>query len=137
MRADIKEHIDIMLKNDHFSKWLGIEVMELDKGYSKCEMSIKKDMLNGFGMVHGGVIFSLADSAFAFASNGEGRISVALEVSISFTKAVNLNDILIAEAKEINSTYRTGLYMVEVRNQLNEIISIFKGTVFRTSKNLK
>ena len=108
-----RQNIDIMLSNDHFSKWLGIELIDLKIGYCKIRMKIKKEMLNGFGIVHGGILFSFADSAFAFASNGNGRISVALDTSISFTKSVKLDEIIFAEAKEQYSGYKTGLYWLK------------------------
>lgn len=131
-----REYVDLMLEKDHFSRWLGIEVIDVKKGYSKLKMTIKKDMLNGFGIVHGGIVFSFADSAFAFASNGYGRISVALDVSISFTKATREGDVLFAEAVEQDLGYKTGLYMVEIRNIDQELVALFKGNVYRTSKVL-
>ena len=96
-----KSVVDHMMENDAFSKWLGIEVMEVTEGYSKVKMPVRKEMINGFGIVHGGIAFSLADSVFAFACNNRNNLSVALDVTISFTKAVNVGDILTAEAKEV------------------------------------
>src|ERR687890_2418707 len=87
-----------MMENDSFSQWMGLEVLEVKEGYSKVQMTIRKEMLNGFGIVHGGLAFSLADSAFAFACNNRNNISVALDVTITFTKAVNVGDILTAES---------------------------------------
>ena len=131
-----KEYVDIMLKNDRFSRWLGLEIMEIRDGYCQLKMAIKKPMLNGFGIVHGGIIFSMADSAFAFASNGGGRISVALDVSISFTKSGVEGDLLFVIAKEEYSGYKTGLYTVRIENEQGELIALFKGNVYRTSKTL-
>ncbi len=93
-------------------------------------------MLNAFGIAHGGIAFSLADSAFAFACNSDGKITVALDVSISFPKAIKENDVLIAEAKQINKTNRTGLYLIEVKNQQDELVALFKGTCYKTEKEL-
>jgi acyl-CoA thioesterase len=99
-------------------------------------MTIRKEMVNGFGIVHGGLPFSLADSAFAFACNNRNNLSVALDVTITFTKAVNVGDVLTAEAKEIHNGKSTGVYLIQVTNQRNEIVSLFKGTCFRTGKEL-
>jgi acyl-CoA thioesterase len=125
-----------MMENDAFSQWMGLEVLEVKEGYSKVSMIIRKEMLNGFGIVHGGLAFSLADSAFAFACNNRNNISVALDVTITFTKAVNVGDILIAEAKEIHNGKSTGVYLVTIANQKNEQVAFFKGTCFRTGKPL-
>jgi acyl-CoA thioesterase len=111
-------------------------VLDVKAGYSKIRMRLRREMLNAFGIAHGGITFALADSAFAFACNNEGKITVALDVSISFPKAAKENDLLIAEAKQVNKTSRTGLYLVEVRNQHEELVALFKGTCFRTEKPL-
>ncbi len=104
-----KEVVAHMMDHDLFSQWLGIEVLEVTEGYSKIQMLIRKEMLNGFGIVHGGLAFSLADSAFAFACNNRNNISVALDVTIAFTKAVNVGDTLTAEAKENHNGRSTGI----------------------------
>ena len=74
-----------LMKNDLFSQWLGIDVLDIKEGYSKIKMKVRKEMINGFGIVHGGIAFSLADSAFAFACNNRNNLSVALDTSINFT----------------------------------------------------
>ena len=125
-----------MMENDSFSQWMGLEVLEVKEGYSKVKMTIRKEMLNGIGTVHGGLAFSLADSAFAFACNNRNNISVALDVTITFTKAVNVNDVLTAEAKENHNGRSIGVYLISITNQRNEQVAIFKGTCFRTGKNL-
>ena len=76
-----------MLQHDLFSQWLGISVIEIKEGYSKIKMTVRAEMINGFGIVHGGIAFSLADSAFAFACNNRNVLSVALDTSINFLKA--------------------------------------------------
>ena len=91
-----REVVDHMMDHDAFSQWLGIEVLQINEGYSKISMTIRKEMVNGFGIVHGGVPFSFADSAFAFACNNRNNLSVALEVTISFMKAVQIGDVLTA-----------------------------------------
>ncbi len=128
--------VEKMMQNDSFSKWMGLEVIDVKEGYSKVRMTIRKEMLNGFGIVHGGLAFSLADSAFAFACNNRNNISVALDVTITFTKAVNVGDVLTAEAKEIHNGRSTGVYLITIANQKNEQVAFFKGTCFRTGKPL-
>lgn len=123
-----------MLGKDEFSRWLGIEVIEVKPGYSKLKMKIRKDMLNGFDICHGGITFSLADSALAFASNGYGNIAVALETSIAFSNKVIEGDTLTAVAEEQSRNNKTAVYNVIVNNQNNEKVGIFRGTVYITKK---
>jgi acyl-CoA thioesterase len=125
-----------MMENDFFSQWMGVEVLEVKEGYSRIQMTIRKEMVNGFGIVHGGLPFSLADSAFAFACNNRNNLSVALDVTITFMKAVNVGDVLTAEAKEIHNGRSTGVYLIMVTNQKKEQVALFKGTCFRTGKKL-
>ena len=131
-----KEVVNHLMENDLFSKWLGIEILEISDGYSKIKMTVRKEMINGFGILHGGIAFSLADSAFAFACNNRNNLSVALDTSINFIKPVHVDDILIAEAKEIHNGKSTGLYHIFITNQNNHTVAMFKGTCFRTGKNL-
>jgi acyl-CoA thioesterase len=128
--------VDKMMKDDLFSQWLGISVIEVHEGYSKIKMVVRAEMINGFGIVHGGVAFSLGDSAFAFACNNRNNLSVALDTSINFTKPVHVGDELIAEAKEIHNGRSTGLYHITITNQRDHIVAVFKGTCFRTGKTL-
>ena len=128
--------VDKMMRDDLFSQWLGIEVLEIKEGYSKIKMTVRKEMINGFGIVHGGIAFSLADSAFAFACNNRNVLSVALDTSINFLKPVQVNDELIAEATELHNGKTTGLYQIKIINQNNHVVAIFKGTCFRTNKKL-
>jgi len=131
-----EEVVSHMMENDFFSQWMGVEVLDVKEGYSKIKMVIRKEMVNGFGIVHGGLPFSLADSAFAFACNNRNNLSVALDVTITFTKAVNVGDVLTAEAREIHNGRSTGVYLITVTNQKNEHVALFKGTCFRTGKTL-
>src|SRR5438128_10556200 len=117
-----------MMENDFFSQWMGVEVLEVKEGYSRIRMTIRKEMVNGFGIVHGGLAFSLADSAFAFACNNRNNISVALDVTITFTKAVNIGDVLTAETKEYHNGRSIGVYLITITNQNNEQGGFFKGT---------
>jgi acyl-CoA thioesterase len=128
--------VDYMMENDLFSQWLGIKVLEIKEGYSKIQMQVRPEMINGLGIVHGGIAFSFADSAFAFACNNRNNLSVALDTSINFLKPVHVGDELIAEAKEIHNGRSTGLYQVEITNQNNIVVAVFKGTCFRTGKIL-
>ena len=125
-----------MMKHDLFSQWLGIEVLEIKEGYSKIKMNVRPEMINGFGIVHGGVAFSFADSAFAFACNNRNVLSVALDTSINFLKPVHVGDELIAEALEIHNGRSTGLYQIRIFNQHQHEVAVFKGTCFRTHKTL-
>jgi acyl-CoA thioesterase len=125
-----------MMQHDLFSQWLGIEVLEIKEGYSKIKMTVRKEMMNGLGIVHGGIAFSLADSAFAFACNNRNVLSVALDTSINFLKPVHVDDVLTAEAKELHNGKSTGLYHITISNQNGHIVALFKGTCFRTSKTL-
>lgn len=128
--------VEHMMLHDLFSQWLGIELIEIKEGYSKIKMTVRAEMINGFGIVHGGVAFSLADSCFAFACNNRNLLSVALDTSINFTKPVHVGDILTAEAKELHNGKSTGLYHITIKNQNDHTVALFKGTCFRTNKSL-
>ena len=127
--------VDKMFKDDLFSKWLGIDILEKGIGTSKLKMTIRNEMVNGFGVVHGGITYSLADSALAFASNSHGRQSMSVETSISHTKPCQVGDTLTAEAVEESLSYKIAIYHISVKNQNDETVALFKGTVYRTSKN--
>ena len=128
--------VEQMLDNDKFSQWLGISIIEIKEGYSKISMVVRNEMLNGHGIAHGGITFSLADSAFAFACNNRNILSVSLDTSINFIKPTNTGDTLFAEAKEIHNGKNTGLYHIIITNQHNHIVALFKGTCYRTHKNI-
>ena len=136
MSNPYRQVVDHMMLHDKFSQWLGIEVLDIQEGYSKIKMTVREEMINGFGIVHGGIAFSLADSAFAFACNNRNNLSVALNTSINFTKAIQVSDELTAEAKETHNGRSTGLYFITITNQKNEQVAVFKGTCFRTGKTL-
>lgn len=137
IRSEFQQVVDHMLENDFFSQWLGIELLNVSEGYSLIRMTVRKEMVNGFGIAHGGIAFSLGDSAFAFACNNRNNLSVALDVTTSFIKAVNIGDTLTAEAKEIHNGRSTGVYLVTITNQRGEQVALFKGTCFRTGKKLR
>jgi acyl-CoA thioesterase len=125
--------IDHMYKRDRFSQLLGIVVLDVQRGSCRLQMNIREEMVNGFGIVHGGVTFSLGDSALAFASNSHGRLSVALEAAISYPAPVKAGDTLTAVAEEISMTNRIAIYAITITNQHGKKVGLFKGTVYRTS----
>ena len=125
-----------MMQDDLFSQWLGISIIEIAEGYSKIKMTVRPEMMNGLGIVHGGIAFSLGDSCFAFACNSRNVLSVALDTSINFLKPVHVADELTAEAKELHNGKSTGLYHITITNQNNHVIAVFKGTCYRTNKTL-
>ncbi len=130
-----KEIVDTMIAKDFFSQWLGIEVLEANEGGSKLKMTIREDMLNGFGIAHGGITYSFADSALAFASNSHGQKSVSVETSISHAISLKASDTIIAEAKEEHCSNKIGIYSVKVYKEVDQsVVALFKGTVYRTSK---
>ena len=136
MNKEAQKVVFHMMENDLFSKWLGIKILDIKEGYSKTSMEVREEMINGLGIVHGGVTFSLADSTFAFACNNRNNLSVALDTSINFLKPVHVGDTLIAEAKEIHNGKSTGLYHITIFNQRDHMVAVFKGTCFRTGKKL-
>lgn len=123
-----------MYDNDAFSQWLGIEITDLSPGNCTLQMEVRKEMTNGFDIAHGGITYSLADSALAFASNGHGRMAVSVETSISHTQQVKTGDILEATAREEHLSNKIGIYKITITNQNKAIVALFKGTVYRTSK---
>ncbi len=131
------EIVKTMMKNDFFSQWLGIEVLEHVEGKCKLRMQVRKEMLNGFGIAHGGICYSLADSALAFASNSGGRKSVSIETSISHIVSLTENDIIIAQADCETETNKLGHYNIKVfkESDPNQPVALFKGIVYKTSKD--
>jgi acyl-CoA thioesterase len=127
--------VDQMYEKDAFSQWLGIERVEEREGYSKLRMIVRQEMCNGFGIAHGGISYSLADSAFAFASNSRGRLAVSIETTISHIEPLHAGDVLLAEATEDVCKNKTGWYTVRVmREGDGKLVALFKGTVYRMSK---
>lgn len=124
-----------MYNSDWFSQWLGIERLEVKPGCCVLRMTIRKEMLNGFAIAHGGITYSLADSALAFASNSHGRKSVSVETSISHVVSLKEGDVITATAEETSLSNKIGVYHITVVNQKNEKVALFKGTVYRTSKD--
>lgn len=135
MAAGPQKVVATMMQQDAFSQWLGIEVLETGLGFCKLRITVRKEMLNGFAIAHGGITYSVSDSALAFASNSRGKKAVSIETSVSHLKQVKEGDVLTAEAKEISRSNRIGLYEVSIRNQENTLVSVFKGTVYITDKD--
>ena len=129
-----KEVLEIITRKDRFSRWLGLHIDEHRTGYCKLHFKVIDDMLNGFNHIHGGVLFSASDSAFAFACNSYGNITLALDASISFTRPAKSGDLLYIEAIEVFSGNKIGIYDVRTTNERGELIAIFKGTSYRTDK---
>ena len=125
-----------MYAKDRYSQLLGMKIVKAEPGRCTITMEVREDMVNGFGIVHGGVTFSLGDSALAFASNSHGRLSVAIEASISYPAPVNIGDTMTAVAEQISLTNRIAVYNISITNQHGAVVGLFKGTVYRTSKRL-
>ena len=121
-----------MLELDAFSRWLGVEVAEISPTRVTCLMRVRADMLNGFGVCHGGATFSLADSALAFVSNTHGRVAMSIDNQISYPAPAREGDLLTAVAREDSQSGRLAFYRVEVRNQDGVLVAVFKGTVYKT-----
>jgi acyl-CoA thioesterase len=129
-----KKVVDKMFNNDPFSQWLGIKRLEDGAGISRLRMTVRDEMLNGFSIAHGGITYSLADSALAFASNSHGIHSVSIETSIAHTKPVKSGDVIETQVEEISLSRRLGIYQIKIINQNGELVALFKGTVYRTGK---
>jgi acyl-CoA thioesterase len=125
--------VNAMYSQDAFSQWLGIEIIEVSKGNCQLKMLVKKEMLNGFKICHGGIAYSLADSALAFAANTHGNKSLSLETSISHLETVKEGDVLTAVTKEKFLSEKMAKYFISIMNQNGKKIAIFKGRVHRTS----
>lgn len=125
-----------MMQRDYFSQWLGIKVLDQKLAYCRLSLIVRKEMLNGFGIAHGGITYSLADSALAFASNSSGIKSVSIETSISHTQKLQEGDEIIAEATCETESEKLGHYkvIVSLKNKPDEIVALFKGIVYKTSK---
>ena len=125
-----------MMEKDYCSQWLGIEPLLIEEGHCKIKMTVRKEMLNGYGILHGGIAFTFADSAFAFASNSYGRLAVSINGSMNYAKSAKEGETLIAEAKALNITHKTADFDVNVMNETEEVYYFFRGTVCRSSKEI-
>jgi acyl-CoA thioesterase len=123
-----------MLERDAFSRWLGVELLGAAPGGCTVRMRVRDDMVNGFGVAHGGIAFSLADSAMAFAANGGANVVVAVDNAVSYPAAIHVGDEITAVAREDGASRRLAYYSVAVRNQRDEVVALFRGTVYRTNR---
>jgi acyl-CoA thioesterase len=127
--------VNFMFTNDAFSQWLGIERLNVAPGLCDLRMTVRSEMLNGFAIAHGGISYSLADTALAFASNAHGLKCYSVETSISHVKMVAEGDVLTTLVEEKSLSKRIGVYHITVFNQNNEAVAFFKGTVHRSEKS--
>lgn len=123
-----------MLAHDVFSRWLGVEIIDVGPARVTLRMAVRQDMTNGFGVCHGGVTFAFADSALAFASNTGGRVTVSIENSMTYPAAVRVGDLLLAEAEQEASSQRLAYYRVRVTKGDGAVVALFRGTVFQTDR---
>ncbi len=123
-----------MLSQDAYSKWLGIEILESEIGRVKIAMTIRKEMLNSMNYAHGGISYSLADTAFGFTSNTHGKYAVSIETSINHIEALEEGDYLVAECVIEKVNNKLGFNVVEVKRG-DDLVALFKGVVYRTSKD--
>ena len=122
-----------MMEHDAFSQWLGIEVEHVEAGVCRLSMQIRGEMLNGFGIAHGGISYSLADSALAFASNAHGRQALSIDTSINHIESLREGDVIKATAREDALKNKFGFYTIEIRAN-DKLVARFKGTVYRSEK---
>jgi acyl-CoA thioesterase len=123
-----------MLAHDIFSRWLGVELVDVGLARVTLRMAVREDMTNGFGVCHGGVTFAFADSALAFASNTGGKVTVSIENSMTYPATVRVGDVLLADAEEEASSQRLAYYRVRVTKGDGTVVALFRGTVFRTDR---
>jgi acyl-CoA thioesterase len=132
MALSPKEIIDKMMAADKMSQWLGIEILDPVPGATSIRMTVRDEMVNGFNVAHGGITYSLADSALAFSCNAHGIRSMSIETSISHLKMVKTGDVLTVTTKELSLSRKVGTYEMEIHNQDNVLVAHFKGTVYRS-----
>lgn len=130
-----REIVNLMYDEDAYSQWLGIQRVKIALGTSHLKMQIRDEMCNGFGIAHGGITYSLADSALAFASNSHGKKGVSVETSISHLAPLHAQDWIEAIATEKHRSRKIGVYEVEVKKSDGTLVALFKGTVYFTSKD--
>ena len=129
-----EEVVFSMMREDQFSQWLGLEIIDVSPKAATVRMLVRPEMVNGFGVCHGGIAFSLADSALAFASNTHGRVTVSIENSIRYPAAIHPGDVLTATVKQAGGSSRLGYFVGEVTNQNDKVVGLFTGTSYRTEK---
>jgi len=120
-----------MFDNDPFSRWMGMELVSIGDGTCTLQMRVRAEMLNGFGVAHGGITFSLADSAFAFACNSSGRHTVSIHCTVEHVAPVFENDLLTATATEDNLGSMISNYSIRITNQDGLAVAFFRGVAYR------
>ncbi len=128
--------IEQFIKNDRFAEMIGVEIVEHGEGTAKARLELREEHLNSAGTAHGGLIFSLADAVFSVASNSHGTLAMAINVSISFFKAVR-EGTLTADGREISFNPRLATYLIEVRDETGDLVASFQGTVYRKRDRLE
>jgi acyl-CoA thioesterase len=128
------EIVDRMMSNDAMSQWLGIKVNSVSPGSVSCIMEVRSEMVNGFQIAHGGITYSLGDSALAFSVNSHGIHAVSVETSVSHLKPVKIGDTLTTQTRELSLSRKIGVYQVDIFNQEKVLVATFKGTVYRTGQ---
>ena len=128
--------VERMVQHDEFSRWLGLEVTHIAPNAATVRMTVRPEMVNGFGVCHGGITFSVADSALAFASNTHGRLTMSIENSIRYPATIVPGDVLTATAVEESSSRRLAFFNVTVRKESGDVVGLFRGTVYRTSREI-
>lgn len=131
-----EEIVHKMFDNDAFSQWLGIVVEEISPGSCRLSMTVRKDMLNGFGIAHGAITYAIADSALAFASNSHGRQSVSIDTTINHIESLKEGDVITATAFEHSVKNKFGFYNISVKKD-DTLVALFKGTVYRSDREWK
>jgi acyl-CoA thioesterase len=131
--------VEAMMARDAFSQWLGIKILAVRSHEATVAMTVRAEMVNGFGLAHGGIVYSLADSALAFASNTHGRVTVSIENAIAYPQPVRVGDALLAVAEEESASNRLAYYRVTVRREDSKgegaIVALFRGTVYKTKSD--
>jgi len=127
--------VKAMLAKDEFSQWLGIEALEIAPRRSTLRMTVRQEMVNGFGVGHGGIAYSLADSALAFACNTRGTVNVAIDNSMSYPAPVRVGDVLTAKATLESESNKLGFYRIIVTNQSDVVVAVFRGTTYDTKRD--
>lgn len=125
-----------MMEKDYCSQWLQVEPVFINEGHCKIKMVVRKEMLNGYGILHGGIAYTFADSAFAFASNSYGRLALSINGTMTFSDSAKEGETLYAEAKALHVSYKTADFDVDVMNEEGKIYYRFRGTVYRSSKEV-
>jgi acyl-CoA thioesterase len=128
--------VQSMMDRDRFSQWLGLQIAEVRPNGSTLRMRVREEMVNGFGVCHGGVTFSFADSALAFASNTHGAVTVSIENSISYPAGIRVGDVLVADAVQESTTQRLAFFRVTVTRESDaKVVALFRGTVYKTRQD--